>query len=52
MNIPNVVSGIRDLKVNAIHMEPNGNDSCTKFKNLVAKLILEHTIQRLHAFFL
>jgi hypothetical protein len=32
MKIPNVVSCIMDLKVNAIHMEPKGNDS--KFKNL------------------
>lgn len=34
MNIHNAVSGIMDHKVNAIHMEPNGNDSDTKFKNL------------------
>jgi hypothetical protein len=27
MNICNVLSDIRDLKVNAIYMEPNGNDS-------------------------
>jgi hypothetical protein len=32
MKIPNVVSCICDFKVNAIHMESNGND--TRFKNL------------------
>jgi hypothetical protein len=38
MEIPNVVSCIWDLKVNAIHMEPNGND--TKFKKRI-KFILQ-----------
>jgi hypothetical protein len=40
MKIPNVVSCIWDLDVNAIHMETN--DKGTRYKILMIKFVLQH----------